>query len=627
MNLVLLLSLIFTPVAVRAAPVSPIKIQPADSKIAQLYIAMLDRDIAERLKVFDPQTGLLQAKKPQGDPPLAALIEPLSLAVRKKLARDSYYAWSYAQSRHTSELAGAMAYAYSIPASKFYKNPNILDNIRAVFDAFAKHQSEEGEFVFSPMRYSSVWGTHEMAWRLEPLICAYTLIRLDLSPAEQKTYRRIIEKGMRYLLHNENNAFCNRGMVWCGVMALCYRFTGDREYLQAADRVFEKVRNIFAESGEVREGPGPDLGYSNISIQYLFLYRLTSEYKELDEILIRSLKWYTRLFTFHAMPLEGMTTRQWLTNGTPVASVLGPLMYYAEREPSFGQIATRYLEALIDLPGGFALRHGGGSFLRGSMYHKRPDELKEIPYEPYAQLYESDHSLYYLVGRNYQTAVTLRGRKPLKGMQTWSYKGEPPLIVPSRKEHSRAMGMGFDSGLMDVPWESSPASYLVAGVTDGINLLTMRQGLLTTAYLFSQDTTAVIYRQEGDKTEVNWIASLPAYAVVDEITEQKITFHESEAAILLPGIAHTYDLQEEILQLHFSFKTRFLWFTFAGPDSHTVIRPVGDNLVFVQLHEPGKITNVILNMSTKPFTQKLDFPGTKVPIPPLAPFSGTVVHH
>ncbi|RJP23435.1 MAG: hypothetical protein C4527_20235 [Candidatus Omnitrophota bacterium] len=617
------LSIIVTFLSVPSVPTSakdsPILIKPQDSRIAELYIALLDRDLDEALKHFDPQTGMVQVKKSINATFEELETDALNQEERKQLAHHPDYLWSYGCSRQTAELAGALAYAYSFPQSKYHKKEETRLHIQAIFDAFASKQAEDGEFVFSPIHYSSVWGTHEMAWRLEPLICAYEIIQSDLTAEHRKRYRAMLEKAMQFLLTHEQSSMTNRGMVWCSVMSLCHRFTGEKRFLDEAERVFQWVRRIFADNGEIREGPGPDLGYSTISLQYLFLYRLMSGNTELDEMLIRSLKWYTRLFTSQAIPLEGMSTRQWQTNGNRVSRILGALTFYADREPSFAQIATRYLQALMESPAGFAIDHGGGYFLRGAEYHVRPQRLETIPYEPYAQLYESDHSLYFLIGRNYQTAVVLRGRQPLKGMQTWSYQGQPPLIFPSKILQSRVVGFGYDSHVMDVGW-NLPQDYQYTSVSERIDALIYRQGELISAYLFSQDTTTAIFRSKTGSGYVDWVHHLSLCAEIDQTSENMISFKNSDARILLPNAVPSATAFEDTLQLRLDFKSEFCWFGFTGPQSSIIVQPVFEGLVLVQINEAGTKQSILFNLSEQPFTKEATFPGTKIHIPPLPAF-------
>jgi len=599
---------------------SPILIQPQDSEVTNLYISLLDRDINEALKSFDPVTGLLKVRIPENVSPPESSIESLSISEKKKIAEDPKYIWSYQESRGTAALAGAMGYAYSIESSRYYKDPTILSYIRAIFKTFGDHQTQEGEFVFSPIHYSTVWGTHEMAWRLEPLICAYEVMHSDFTPGERKAFRVVLDGGIEFLYTHENSSLSNRGVVWCGVMALCTRFTGNPKYLKAADRVFEWVGRLFHESGEIREGPGPDLVYSTVSLQYLFLYRIMSGYESLDAILLRSMKWYTRLFTSNGIPLEGMSTRQWVMDGSILGRALGPLSFYSDHDPFLAQITTRYLEALRELPGGFTLDHGGGHFLRGTQYHKRPNKIKAIPYEPYAQLVVSDHSLYYLVGKNYQTAVTLRGRKPLKGLQTWSYKGQPPLIFPSRKIQSRAIGTGFNSSLMDTSWDTFSPQYRVSSLAQEIDVLVVSQGDLITAYLFSKDTTVVIYHWNGGEMTVDWSAVKPVCAEVDRITGREMTFNDSRARILLNDAVPSLIRNERSSQYRFHFTGEYAWFAFTGPESSAIVHPLEQGIVSILVKESGAESHIALNLSAKPFVSKEDWLQRPLPILSLSAY-------
>ncbi len=602
MQLLLSLSILFTFWGVHKVDCkqecdNPIIIHPKDTEIARRYFRLLDRDIGDALRSFDPHSGLLKVEIPKNAVISDTAVENLAMTEKKKLADDPKYIWSYRQSRRTAQLAGALAYAYSIKQSQYYKSPIILTYIKRIFSAFAKNQVVSGEFVFSPIHYSTVWGTHEMAWRLEPLICCFENVKSELSASERDSFSVVLTHAMQFLYTHENSSLSNRGVVWCGVMALCYRFTGDKKYLIAADSIFSWVGRLFNADGEIREGPGPDLGYSTVSLQYLFLYRIMSGNKSMDAILVKSLNWYTRLFSFHAIPFEGMTTRQWLTDGSVISNVMGALTFYADQDSSFAQIAARYLEALERLPSGFTLSHGSAYFLRGAQYHLMPKSLKEIPYQPYAQLYSSDHSLYFLYGNNYQTAVTLRGRKPLKGLQAWSYKGQPPLIFPSRLEQSQAVGMGFNSHLMDTPWDVSPEPYRLSSPTKGLDVLISATGALCTAFLFTGDITVVVYHAQGEKMTVDWVNYTPVGAQVGLVRDKEITFKDSDARIIfdeqMPSIIRTKDA----IKFRFLSDKEYCWFAFAGPKSNLQVKPIGQRLILIEIEQFGTITKVVVNMS------------------------------
>ena len=585
-------------------PKNPFLIQPLNNNISKRYIKMFDRDIEKILKSFDSQTGLIKVTPPENAVTTDHEIEKLSIKEKKEIAENPEYIWSYGQSRSSAQLASSLAYAYSIKQSRYFKSSEILEFIKQILRAFSEHQIESGEFVFSPIHYSTVFGTHEMAWRLEPLICAFENIKLDLSLAEKKSFRTMLNRAMEFLYTHPNSSLSNRGVVWCGVMAMCYRFSGEEKYLTAANQKFEWVGRLFNFNGEVREGPGPDLIYSTVSLQYLFLYRIMSGNKSLDPILLKSLRWYTRLFTSSAVPLEGMTTRMWISNGTLVSGVLGALCFYADEDSSFGNIATYYIEALEKMPGGFTLSHSSAHFLRGTEYHLSNEKLSDIPFPHYSELYKSDHSLYFLYGKNYQTAVTLRGRKPMKGLQTWSYNGEPPLILPTRKKQSSATGIGFDSHIMDAPWDISPRSYLVSKINDEINVVVSASGALRTAYVFANNVTLVLFHSAENGISTDWVGRISEAAEYDYVSNQQMFFKDSEAKIIFSDAPPTILSEDNVIIYQFRTENKSCWFAFTGTETSVEVKALDKNLSVILLKQFGNITKVLLNMSDESITQE-----------------------
>ena len=80
-------------------PQNPILIYPGDNNISRRYIKMLDRDIENALKSFDPQTGLLKVTLPENAVATDPAIEKLSITEKKRIADKPEYIWSYRQSR------------------------------------------------------------------------------------------------------------------------------------------------------------------------------------------------------------------------------------------------------------------------------------------------------------------------------------------------------------------------------------------------------------------------------------------------------------------------------------------------------------------------------------------------
>src|SRR5690606_27245697 len=139
-----------------------------------------------------------------------------------------------------------------------------------------------------------------------------------------------------------------------------------------------------------------------------------------------------------------------------VCRLMGALSFYAREDEELAQLAIRYMETFSERKDMKAIFSCLFSFLKGSEFHRAPEVITPIPYKPYAQIYKNEHTLYFTVGKNYQTIIHLRSRLPLRGLQTWSYRGQPTQILPSPSFPSPGLGYGFLSIELDVRWTSRP---------------------------------------------------------------------------------------------------------------------------------------------------------------------------
>lgn len=578
-----------------------IAIKPSGSKISELYIAMLDRDIQEALKLFDAVTGLLP---PPHDP-----ANPL-LPVDDRLP-----------SPRTAELAGAMAFAYSLPSSKYHQNALLFTTIEAITRNYWK------EAGGNPGRITVLGKPLEgatLAAHLEPLLYAYARAGQAFKEADRAKFKTWLQQALDSLLSQEPRTPSTDAMTWCGTMALGTQVLGikEKKYNEAADRVFGWIRPMTGPGGEIWEAGGVDPVRAARFLHSLFLLRLFRNDAALDDPLAASLEWYTRLYSFRAVPLIGMDRYPLPRLRASVAALLGPLTYYAGRKPYFAQTATRYLEALIDLPAGFTLDGGGYTFLLGSQYHERPADLKEIPYPPYLQICAlKDQSLYVLAGKNYQTAVYLKGPSSLKGMQAWTYQGGPPLIYPARRSASGIAGFGFDSRRVDAEAGPGGALYHHSHAGNGVDAVLVPYGEEAAAYLFTENETIVIFRQPAGTAQADWIQNTEVCAPADQVETTGINFKGTVARLLFPSSLPDMAIEEDAVRLRVPFKNELAWFTFAGPGAAPIIRPVHSGLVFIHLGEGRRAQNLLLNLSSEPFSQRVHFPGTTVPVPAMEPWS------
>lgn len=588
--------------------VSPIYIPVKENKINRLYIAMLDRDIEEAIKRTDPISG-------QSAIPIVS-VTPENTYARMILTTENPTQW-------TADLAGALAYGYTIPTSKYYQQAMTLNRIRLILDAFDNLQDERGSLSHELALQE---GTIGHAFLLEPLIQALALVANDLPEEERTRFSTTIDKGISFLAQHAIETPSAEGAIWCGVMALCHQYSGKKEHLDAAQQAYKRIRSMYLPSGEITDLQGLDYYRSLLSIQYLFLYRLMSGDGEADEALVRSLKWYTRLCAVNGLPLTGINYWPLSLVQTKMANVLGPLTYYADRNPEFVPIATRYLESLMDLPPGFSITHGGGYFLRGAQYHDRPDAIQPLPYNPYLEAYsQANRSIYLLVGKNYQTAVNLSGVTLFNGLQIWMYRGEKAIIAPAPQVRSRLVSFGFDSHRMNALSTDSTVSCHIESVTDGIDVVTVPDENVQTAYIFSNDMTVVVYRLLPGSSLVDWAQHVPVCAPVNNLTANTMTFDGTSARMLLPNVVPIIEAQGADIRIRARFNNDFYWFAFAGPRSKAVVKPVLTGVCLIHLDESGQIFNFALNLSDQPFRETMNFPGTDIPVPGLEAYQSQAI--
>lgn len=550
-------------------------IEAKDEAIAQIYSALLDREIEHSLSSFNPDHGMVQVQSSYSSPAV-----------------------------QTANLLCALGCSYSLKQSKYYQSPELLTLIQTIFESL---QAMDGNPI-------------DISLQMEAEMSAFIAVQDDLRSSERINIVQSINRRLDQLLANEPGYDDSRSMVWCGVMAMASRFNGNPKYQEAAAQKLKQIHPIlFQADGQVLENGSYDLSHSIQSIQYLFLYRVMSGEAQWDESIQNSLKWATQLYSFHGIPLANARSQR--SHGVPeYANLMNALTFFGTDQMFYNQIATRYLESFIAEIPGHVLFYNISHFLRGLEYHTKPDLLTGIPYPPYSRMYQADKALYYTVGKNYQTVVDLLSPFHHHGLQTWSYKGQKPVVIPQPKKSSGLHSLGIDSAAIQVDTEIQ-TSYLVNSVTTNIETLTINQNGLLTAFVFSNDTTTVIYRDSNSMGTVDWVIAKPAGAKMSNVENNSVQFTNTDAQLIMPPIEPLLEQHEKYLRLQFPYRSELIWFTFAGPSSNSVIQPVVDGVVLIQINEPGLKVNLVVNLDTKPFQTEMSFPGTTIPVPQLPAMS------
>jgi hypothetical protein len=423
---------------------APESVGSLDSPQAKRYVAEFDRELGGLVKGFSFDKGLLDLS---GEMPPAHIAE-LDRWSRKPYAERKEHRWLYQQSRQSASVIGNIALAWAAPASKHFGDEQYRQGVIRGIEAYLERQAPSGEFQFCSIRFSSVYGTHEMAWRLEPLLAAYLCVRHTLPPEQDRRFHDGLLRAAQYLYDTPCESTTNRGCVWCGVMAVAAKVFSRPEFLERAQKTWIGVApRVFDLSGQVIEGLGPDMGYSFVSFLYAFRYRLASETRELDTPLTRALDWFSTIHDSSGLPMQSISSRTEQFAPNRLSYLLSALEYYARERPYFATLAHEYLDILARSHSNVACDHGGIPWITAALYHDpaiRPGPLPDA-LRRFATEYSAEVTRYLTVRRDYSAVVLFGGVKDLSGLQHWTLASESPLICESPKSHSSIKAWGLDT--------------------------------------------------------------------------------------------------------------------------------------------------------------------------------------
>ena len=535
------------------ADISVFTLTVPDTPRGRLYMAAYDEGVAGLLEEFDADSGFIPQVIPPGYTEAPAEVAGWNRHRRKGLLSGDTH-WLYRMGRKSASAIGAMALAYAQPLSRYHNDPDVLRAVKNGFEFFIRNQSEEGEFVFSPLRYSSVYGTHEMAWRLEDFIYGYFAVRDALTADERSRYWLFLNKAMRFLQATPCHHACNRGMVWAGVMAVCWRATGEESYLNDARRVWERIRaSIFQNNGQIYEGEGPDLVYSPVSYEYLLRYRFMTGDTTLDETIFRATDWMGEMYTNRFAPFVGLSTRyDTRGNEMKVYCLLAGYEMFMEQHPEYADLSENLLNEVIRQLPEAGVSHGGITWMTAAHLHN--PEVARRGYgttrEPWFRRYSQTSIHYYTVGQqSYQTMAVLMSVRSKKGVQVWSVNGSDPFLFAEDGRESTVRAWGLDLRSRDVTRDDWYRRESSADGGAGVSTLVAGHGPLAAGYIFTPGATIILHRMnEPQDRETVWSGS-GHYINGYRLHEDRVTADGADGALHWWGSSPT--LSADSLQIVF----------------------------------------------------------------------------
>ena len=400
------------------------------------------------------------------------------------------------RAREQTNTIGALAFCYRTQGLKYYQDAALLEKLRRAFLAAAAHVTPEGRFVWPNDRDMYWAGSHEHAWRLEALLIGYLWIGDRFPEADQRRVEAMLDRAAKWLVQHPTLEHNNRGATWCAIATLCGLYFERPEYLVSVEQHAGEIMNaVVLEDGEVGEHTafysdgGPCTNYSFTGISYVYLYRLLSGRDDLDPRLQGAAKWFSAWMTPASYPVvAGASVRR--AYADPGAIDVLPLFErYSRMEPFLSTMA----DAILRGPGGFQ-RHIISPLI-WAMLEPRGAAAGQPPtwFANHAQIYDRPQVGYALIGRTFRTGVTLRGTMKegnnfhLRGVQTFAFDGENPILHHTDAVHSTILADGIDTAELNVAngpagWEAFLVCNAQAGGAPDLATLAERRGHLWMIY-------------------------------------------------------------------------------------------------------------------------------------------------
>ena len=525
--------------------------------------------------------------------------------------------WTFSQtaedststSRSKTNALGNLAFCYRTPGLPYYKDSLALEKLRSALLGMTTHVTDSGVFDWKWDKRAYRAGSHEHAWRIEPLLLGYIWTKEDLSKSDREVIESALWRTGEWLYKNPTIQHNNRGIVSSAVLAMCGTYFDEQAWFDLAKELGDEIfPSVVLENGQIGEhteqyaGGGPDIGYTYTSLGYLYTYQLWTDGKHLDALMKKAAFWLTGYNTISQWPVVvGASVRTTRVNAGGYRDCLPLFEKLSKSDPYFAFIADKALKK-VEGPAPDAFQPGGPSthivspaiwaLLEGGA----PCDTS-ITFQNHLNrfdLFKNPNVNYALITRdNYQTGIVFRARSgyknnstelyrslpadglPLRGLQTWAWKEEMPLILHDKGgvygRHSFTTSGGLNTATTNASsWEEIASPYA------GAEMFLVKNDLLWTLYVFTQSSTVVVYGGVEDSYHTQWFMNpdfLPPHSI--ESGKKAIRFEHMEGQISwLKGEAKDYgdrvEFWAEEQPVAFGFSDHNFRFSFAEDDPWVV---------------------------------------------------------
>lgn len=441
-----------------------------------------------------------------------ATLDDTYLGLDLEWLRNGEQAGYFARSQ--TNIIGRLAFAWHTEGVSFYQDETVGDLLRQAFMAVADHVTPEGQFIW-PNDKDMYWaGSHEHAWRLEPLLVGFIWADGVFSDTERDYVETALRRAANWLVANPCVQHNNRGVVWCAIVALCGLYYDDGKMQEAVRPYVDDIlRGVILSDGEIGEhteqyaGGGPCTNYTYTGLGYVYLYRLFSGDDRFDDLLMQGARWLSLYNSKSGYPLVAGASVRVAKPNPALVDALPFFEWASQKDAFFAQIVDLHLNKIV------STQSGMGSHIVSPIIWAmlaRGVDAGSTPewYTTWTNMYERPNVQYALMGRRYQTGMTFRARLGpyrdipdegvhLRGMQTFAYENEVPILFHGGNIVSTTRVGETDTCIENV-------TEVVSFTQDGLDMVCEHRKDLKTLYIFTPVSVVVIHRTLGEKIRSFW---------------------------------------------------------------------------------------------------------------------------
>ncbi len=421
--------------------------------------------------------------------------------------------------RSTLNSLARLAYSHRTKGFKYFGDEQAWQRIRDGLLGVSRNIRPDGKFT---------WGmkgppSHELCWYLEASLFALIWAEDRLKPEEVDAIRDSIRRTAEVLCTSKMAdgfasagapGYSNQGSVWCATVALAALYFERPDWMAVAKAGADRLMlggpgNIF-DDGEIGEhqkgyanGGGPDCNYTYTAVEAIYHYRLFSGRSEIDGLLTKASHWLVGYNTLSGVGIiPGASARKVSDNPHRHKEILVLLEWMSKKDPFYARVAELAMQKMEKHHNGFdAAGSAIFSMLEGGL----------APRDGAPPAWQADRTEVYGVSRrqavgyalfsraSYQTGSVFRNGTdvkrdwPLKGMQTFAWKEELPILAPSAAEFSTTRADGVDTARAQVA--DVDGAWEVVDAKDGTGLATVtaRRGALWEMYVCTPGAFVVVH--------------------------------------------------------------------------------------------------------------------------------------